>query len=208
MPDTCKRCQGRLHVRLHMGTWVRCPDCSTRVVSLAYIKRGLRGSDPTLPPEAARWPSLPLHDAAVFHPDHHVFRRWAWRSLLDYEMTGLVYDWIEGYRLVDAFFEQDTEYPNVRAIQDLQLLIMDFSTVRVPNSMLGGLFVQTLTGRQRRGMPTWCYVQDIEPVRRLFGSETTALLEMMRVPTPGTTVAPIGAAPVTRKAGRFDPTSV
>lgn len=179
------------------------------------IKAGLRGSDAALPPEIERWPALPLRDLAVFHTDHNLFRRWAWRSLLDYE--GLVYDWVEGFRLVDAYFQQDNEYPNVRAIQDLPLLILDFSTVRVTNSMLGGLFVQTLTGRQRRDMPTWCYVQDTGTVRKLFGQETVTLLSNMQIAVPGAnagslpavpTSAPVAEVYLESKPRRYDPNSV
>lgn len=214
MSDMCPRCKGRLHVRVRQGTWERCPDCARRVMSGA-IKPGLRGKDTTLPPEIEGWPAIPLRDAAVFHADPNVFRRWAWRSLLDYE--GLVYDWIEGFRLVDAYFQQDSEYPNVRAIQDLPLLILDFSTVRVSNSMLGGLFVQTLVGRQRRDMPTWCYVQDMDAVRKLFGQETVTLLQNMRFGVPGASASTLPAIPTSApvaevypesKPRRYDPNAV
>ncbi len=208
----CPKCHGRLHVRVQMGTWTRCPDCFRKASSVAFIRPDLRGGATVLPPEIEALPPLPLLSASVVHPDPVFFRQWAWRSLLDYETRGLVYDYIDAMRLVEVNFNNDSEYKTLHDVQQVPLLLLDTSMVRHPHPYLGPVFNMITQMRQRSERPTWIYAPSAELIQKYFNPEAMAFVTATRV-QPGRgleVVAPVQRGTQTNgsKQGRYDPNAV
>lgn len=118
----------------------------------------------------------------------------AWRSLVAFRDTGLQYDYLDVYRLVDIYFERDGAdgYPSIRHVVSLDLLILVLGMADLPNKLLPSLLTQMLTLRRDKSHPTWVFAPfSSSRVREVYGSEVAELLGEVRpvVDGPDTPVA-------------------
>lgn len=197
----CPKCDGTRHVRGLKG-WERCA-CVNAILDKVFIKPGIRGKLTTYPAEYHEREPFPMSDLTIggswnqFQP----FKFMVWRSLAPHRDKGLRYDYIDAYRLVDIFFEHDTQYEFLRQLASLDLLIMVIGLADVPNKLLPALIAQVLTLRQDAGSPTWVF-SPFSPTRlsEKYGPDVAELLgDVKALPGISTLDAPakpaIGSPP-------------
>jgi hypothetical protein len=80
-----------------------------------------------------------------------------WRSLVPHRERRLRYFYTDVYRLVDIYFEKDTDFENLRQLQQLELVVLALGLADVPNKLLPKLLLQVLTLRRDAGRPTWTF---------------------------------------------------
>lgn len=170
----CPKCKGSKHVRTAKG-WTRC-DCSRSVTNSLYIKQNIRCGDESYPTELDRLSPLPLKDLTI-SGEYHEFRKMAWRSLCHYEARDLRYEYMDAYRLVEIFLQQDSTYERVRDLDVCGLVIVALGVSDLPNRMLSPLMCQLLTQRKMSGQPTWVYSSKVgSNLRASYGNELVDLL--------------------------------
>lgn len=170
----CPKCNGSKHVR-RGRSWVRC-ECASSITNSLYIKPNIRCGEGVYPPELNKIKPLPLKDITI-SGDYHTFRQMVWRSLSLYEADDLLYDYMDAYRLVEIFLNQDNTYSRVRDLGDLGLVVVVLGVSDLPNRMLAPLLCQLLTQRKMEGHPTWVYTSKMgASLRSTYGNELTDLL--------------------------------
>jgi hypothetical protein len=127
--------------------------------------------------------------------DFNKFKAMVWRSLVAYRDTAGLrrYDYLDAYRLIDIYFEKDTDYETPRNLVQLDLLVLVLGLADVPNKLLPSLIVQALTLRRDAGRPTWVYAPYTrDRVNAVYGADVGMLIgEVSPVLYPST---PTGVA--------------
>lgn len=197
---TC-RCGGTTrHYRDETG-WHRC-ECMAAVVDRVYIKSAIRLGRDTYPPELDSRPPFPLKDLVVREPlsQLNAFKDMVWRSLADYRLSNLRYDYIDAFRVVDIFFEKDPEYQSIRDLAQLPLLVVVLGLGEVPNKMFPSLVSQLYFLRADAGKPTWTFLpHDNATVARVYGQQ---VLELLTPRAAQTSLPPPPPPPSTPDHGR------
>lgn len=172
MSKVCSLCSGKKHVRIP-GTfkWTRC-SCALYEIARGFIKPKIRQGrlEPSI--DVGLW-SFDYRQSAVAHTlPFELFTQIVWKSLLRVPNSELRYDFIEAYRLVEIYLQQDTTYDRVRDLEDLELLIICLGVSEPPNKMLGPLISQILTQRLNADLPTWVYCSGtLASIPERYGSE-------------------------------------
>lgn len=184
------------------------------MLSLSYIRPEIRHGEADPPPLDS--PILPLRDQFCCQTSLTPFRHRVWHSLLVYEQQSLVYEYLDPYRMVEIHFENDPDYPALRPVQEVPLLVLIGGISEVPHSLLGPLFLQTLRIRAQRGQPTWVYMPSMDTVQRFYGTDAVNYVRAMPtldgrpVVINGGSSSKLPTPPPDepRKPRKYDPTAV
>lgn len=201
-PD-CPHCRGTKHVRTPKG-WRRC-ECIQRSIDQFYISPKIRGTATELPERFKSFSPFPLEDFAV-HGDYAQFCGQVWHSLLSYVSFDLHYQFIDAYRLVEIYLDQDVEFKKVRDLEPYDLVIVVIGISDLPNRMLPPLMCMLLQQRRMLGRPTWIY-SSLKPSQFLdkYGRDLFSLLTFWQI---GSTIEPGSIEVPASHSTRLDPRDV
>lgn len=209
MADECVLCYGSKHIRTASGGWTRC-KCISQVIQDMFIKPQIKCGEVELPTKFLEV-KQELKDY-LFVGEFNEFRYIVWASLLKY--PELTYEYMDAYRLVEIYLDQDSQYKRVRDLEDLDLVVIVLGVSDLPNKMLAPLLIQLLKQRKMLGKPTWTFSSySKDRLCQIHGSDLAVVLGMNPfqggVPPPHKPQGPdITVRPEGQRPARFDPRDI